>query len=102
MMVEENVKKIDCENYSSARYYLEIPGKIPPSFPLPKGGISIFGKWFDEAHHHELVEGEGLGEIAIEPATRNPQLVTCTYFNDIPARPGIRRFLSSQPPGISR
>ena len=23
----------------------------------------LFGKWFDETHHPELVEGEGLGEI---------------------------------------
>jgi hypothetical protein len=27
------------------------------------GGIPRFGKWFDETHHPELVEGEGLGEI---------------------------------------
>jgi len=25
--------------------------------------ILLFGKWFDEAHHPELVEGEGQGEI---------------------------------------
>jgi len=33
--------------------------------PLPKGEIVIplFGKWFDETHHPELVEGEGRGEI---------------------------------------
>jgi hypothetical protein len=46
--------------------------KIPPHLPLPafgrkkipKGGtIPLFGKWFDKAHHPELVEGEGLGEI---------------------------------------
>jgi len=35
--------------------------KIPPNLPLPKGGIiPLFGKWFDETHHPELVEGEGL------------------------------------------
>jgi len=28
---------------------------------IPKGGIiPLFGKWFDETHHPELVEGEGL------------------------------------------
>ena len=60
--------------------------KIPPNLPLPsgsetalsepeallsrrlgrrqKGGIiPLFGKWFDETHHPELVEGEGRGEI---------------------------------------
>ena len=25
--------------------------------------LPLFGKWFDETHHPELVEGEGLGEI---------------------------------------
>jgi hypothetical protein len=32
---------------------------------LPKGEIVIplFGKWFDETHHPELVEGERQGEI---------------------------------------
>ena len=56
--------------------------KIPLNLPLPKGGatvqsrithfnpgigplapdgiIPLFGKWFDETHHPELVEGEGL------------------------------------------
>ena len=34
--------------------------KIPPHLPLPKGGkLPLFGKWFGEAHHPELVEGEG-------------------------------------------
>jgi len=35
---------------------------IPLSPPLPKGEIVIplFGKWFDETHHPEHVEGEGL------------------------------------------
>jgi hypothetical protein len=49
--------------------------KIPPNLPLPsgseaalgrrlgrrpKGGIiPLFGKWFDETYHPELVEGEG-------------------------------------------
>jgi hypothetical protein len=38
--------------------------KIPLNLPLPKGGIiPLFGKWFDETHHPELVEGEGRGEI---------------------------------------
>jgi len=39
--------------------------KIPLIPPLPKGEIVIplFGKGFDEAHHPELVEGEGRGEI---------------------------------------
>jgi hypothetical protein len=23
----------------------------------------LFGKWFDETHHPELIEGEGLGKI---------------------------------------
>jgi len=36
---------------------------LPPS--LSAGGIPLFGKWFDETHHLELVEGEGLGEILI-------------------------------------
>ena len=30
---------------------------------LAPDGIPLFGKWFDETHHPELVEGEGLGEI---------------------------------------
>jgi len=35
-----------------------------PFFPLlPKRRIPLFGKWFDGAHHPELVEGEGLAEI---------------------------------------
>ncbi len=25
--------------------------------------LPLFGKWFDETHHPELVEGEGRGEI---------------------------------------
>jgi hypothetical protein len=25
--------------------------------------LPLFGKWFDRAHHPELVEGEGRGEI---------------------------------------
>jgi hypothetical protein len=25
--------------------------------------LPLFGKWFDEAHHPELVEGEGRGKI---------------------------------------
>jgi len=41
----------------------------PPSSPdyrpagLQKGGITLFGKWFDEAHHPELVEGRGEGDF---------------------------------------
>jgi len=35
--------------------------KIPANLPLAKEGIiPLFGKWFDETHHPELVEGEGL------------------------------------------
>jgi hypothetical protein len=35
--------------------------KIPPHLPFPKGvpRFAGFGKWFDETHHPELVEGEG-------------------------------------------
>ena len=52
--------------------------KIPPHFPLPacarlkwpKGvpRLAGFGKWFDETHHPELVEGEG------RPACAKPRL----------------------------
>jgi hypothetical protein len=36
--------------------------KIWDTISLPKGEIVIplFGKWFDETHHPEHVEGEGL------------------------------------------
>jgi hypothetical protein len=42
-------------------------GRPNPSLPplptgrqaLLKGGIPLFGKWFDEAHHPEFVEAEG-------------------------------------------
>jgi len=43
--------------------------RFPPLARLPAGRFyrrqefPLFGKWFDEAHHAGLVEGEGLGEI---------------------------------------
>jgi hypothetical protein len=44
--------------------------EIPPYLPcLPAGRLfqreelPLFGKWFDRAHHPELVEGEGRGKI---------------------------------------
>ena len=38
------------------------PPDLWDTISLPKGeiGILLFGKWFDETHHPELVEGEGL------------------------------------------
>ena len=35
---------------------------------MTQGRIPLFEKWFDEAHHPELAEGEGLGEILEENA----------------------------------
>ncbi len=37
--------------------YLEIV-----ALSLPGGALPLFGKWFDDAHHPELVEGEGARE----------------------------------------
>jgi len=49
---------------------------------IPKGGtIPLFGKWFDEAHHPELVEGEGLGEIFRRICLLNYGLIIKTTFD---------------------
>jgi hypothetical protein len=39
------------------------PNMVQGKQALQKGGISLFGKWLDETHHPELVEGQGLREI---------------------------------------
>ena len=49
--------------YQSVYNYIDTGEKIPPTLPLPKGGIPLFEKEgpFDGAHGHEL--DEWLGEI---------------------------------------
>ena len=61
---------------------MDIEDQIPPLLPLPsgsetalgrrqRGGIPLFGKWFDGANHPEIVEGEGLMDSLVKlPAHR--------------------------------
>jgi len=39
--------------------------KSLPSSLCKREEFPLFGKWFDKAHHPELAEGEGLGEIFV-------------------------------------
>ena len=40
----------------------ETESLLPSTF-CKREELPLFGKWFDETHHPELVEGEGRGEI---------------------------------------
>ena len=40
-----------------------ISGYFSPFLVMIPFSLPLFGKWFDETHHPELVEGEGAGEI---------------------------------------